>query len=130
MRFEVCRDRKTCASIDGRVVATGATSLRTRRARVVLRVIELHIERFVETGGKILQRWIAALRVGVTDQAHRDRRRRELSAMAVGARFVAGKTRRRGVIGAFVTRGACECAMPLAAVEKLRVVRLRALYHR
>lgn len=127
MSFEVCRDRESCASIDGRVVTTGATSLRTRRAGVVLRVIELHVERFVEARGKTLEWWIAALRVGVTDQTHRNRRRRELTAMAVGTGFVAGKTRRRGVVGAFVTRRARESAMPLAAVEKLRVISFGAL---
>jgi hypothetical protein len=66
----------------------------------------------------------------VTDQTHRNRRRRELTAMAVGTGFMAGKARRRGVVGPFVTRSARECAMPLAAVEKLRVISLRTLDHR
>ena len=129
MRVEVCRDRESRASIDRSVVTTGAACLRTRRAGIVLRVIKLHIERFVEARGKIFQRRIAALGVGVTDDAHRNRRRRELPAMAVGAGFVTGKTRRRRVVGAFVTRSAGERAMPLAVVEKLRVISLGALDH-
>ena len=130
MRFEVCGNRESRASIDRRVVATDAAGLGARCAGVVLRVVELHSEGFVEARGKILQRRIAALGVGVTDQAHRDRRRRELSAMAVGAGFVTGEARRRGIVGAFVTRGARECAMALAAVKKFRIIRLRTLDHR
>jgi hypothetical protein len=66
----------------------------------------------------------------MTDQAHRYRRRCELSAMTIGASFVPGETRRCRVVGAFVTRGAGECAMPLAAVKKLGVISFRALDHR
>jgi hypothetical protein len=63
----------------------------------------------------------------VTDQAHRYRGRGELSAMAVGAGFVTREARRRGVIGAFVTRRAGERAMTCARVEKLGVVSFRTL---
>ena len=108
-------------------MARSATRLWTRRAGVVLRVIKLHVERFVEARGESFQRRVAALRVGVTDEAHRNRRRRELSAMAVGAGFVTRKTRRCGVVGAFVTRGARECAVALTVVEKLRVITLGSL---
>lgn len=87
-------------------MTTSAAGLRTRCPGHVLRVIEFHIERLVEACGKTLQWRIAALRVGVTDQAHRYRGRSELSAMAVGAGFVTGKPRRRGVVSAFVTRRA------------------------
>ena len=104
VRREVCGNGQARASLNGPAVARRTTGLRTRIAGVVLRVIELHVERFVEAGREVLQRWIVCFRVCVADEAHRDRRCRELAAMAVGAGFVAWKTGRRGVVGAFVTR--------------------------
>ena len=89
-------------------MTTGATIRRTRSAGVVLRVIEFYVERFVEGRGETLQRRVVALRVGVTDQTHRNRRCRELAAMTVGTGFVAREARRRGIVGAFVTRAAGE----------------------
>lgn len=129
VRGEVRRNRKSGAPANGRAVTSGATIRRPGGVGVVLRVIELYVERFVEAGGKVFQRRIVALRVGVTDHAHRDRGGRELSAMAVGAGLVTGKTRRRGVVGAFVTRGAGERAMFGARVEKLGVVSFGRLGH-
>ena len=130
VRGEVRRNRKSGASIYGRVVATDATIRRTRRAGVVLCVIEVHVERLVEARGEIFQRRIVALRVGMADQAHRNRWRSELAAMAIGAGFVPGEARRGGVVGALVTRVAGDGAMFRAAVEKLGVIRVRSLGHR
>src|SRR5689334_17295016 len=127
MRREVRGNREAGASIHRRVVTTSTTILRTRGAAVVLRVIEVDVKDFVEARGETFQRRIVALRVGVTDQAHRNRRRRELAAMAVGARFVAGEARRGGVVGAFVTRVAGDGAMLRARVKELRVIRVRSL---
>ena len=76
-------------------MAAHTAALWTRIAGVVLRVIELHVERFVEARGEVFQRWIVCFRVSVADQAHRDRGRGELSAMTVGAGFVTGEPRRR-----------------------------------
>ena len=119
MRREICRNRESGATVHGRVMTTRTTSLRARRAGVVLRVIELHVERLVEARRKTLQRRIGAPRVGMADQAHRYRRRGELSAMTIRAGFMARKTRRRGVVGTFVTRRAGERPVTCAAVEKL-----------
>ena len=130
VRVEVGGNRESGASIHGRVMATHAAGLRARGAGIVLGVIKLHVERFVEAREKILQRRIAALRVGVADQAHRYRRRGELSAMTIRAGFVAGKARRRGVVGAFVARRAGERAMTCTAVEELGVVSFGTLDHR
>ena len=127
MRGEVCGNRESGTPIHRRVVTTGATVRRARRAGVVLCVIEVHVERLVEARRKIFQRRVVALRVGVADQAHRNRRRRELAAMAIGAGFVPGEARRGGVISAFVTRRAGEGTMLGAAVEKSGVVRVRSL---
>ena len=102
-----------------------ATSLRAGSASVVLRVIELDVERLVETRRKIFQRRVVAADVRMTDLAHRNLRRRELAAMTIRARFVSRKTRRRGIVGAFVTRVAGEGTVTLAAVNKLRVIVLR-----
>jgi hypothetical protein len=66
----------------------------------------------------------------VADQTHRDRGGCELSAMAVGTGFMAGKTGRGGVVGAFVTRVAGKRAVPRAFVQKLRVIQFRPLDHR
>ena len=126
VRRKVRRNRQREAAIRRRVTAVAAL-LWTSSAGRVLRVIESDVETFVESSGEILQRRIAALRVGMADQTHRNRRRRELSAMTIGAGFVAGKTRRRGVVGSFVTRVAGEGTVPLARVQKLRVIDLRAL---
>jgi hypothetical protein len=115
------------AAINRRAMTTRTTALRARRAGVVLRVIEFHIEWFVEARGKILQRRVIAADVGVTDLAHRDLWRRELAAMTIRARFVTGKTRRRRVVGALVTRVAGEGTVTLAAVKEFRVISLRAL---
>jgi len=127
MRREVHRDRKAHAAIDRRTMTAGTTALRARRAGVVLRVIELDVEWFVETRRKIFQRRIVTADVRVTDLAHRHLRRRELAAMTVRARFVSRKAWCRGVVGAFVTRVAGEGTMALAIVKKLRIIGLRRL---
>ena len=76
-------------------MAAYTAALRPRIAGVVLRVIEFHVERFVEAGRKTFQRRIVCLRVCVADQAHRYSRSRELSAMAVSTGLVTWETRRR-----------------------------------
>ena len=84
-------------------MTTGAASLRSCGAGIVLRVIKLHVEWFVEAGGKIFQRRIVAANVRVADRAHRYLRCCELAAVTVSAGFVTGKARRCRVIRAFVT---------------------------
>ena len=42
----------------------------SRRTRHVLRVVEFHIELFIEIGGKALERRLPAADVCVTDLAH------------------------------------------------------------
>ena len=69
----------------------------------MLCVIELDVERLVEARGKTLQRWIVAADVCVTDDAHRNRGRRELASMTLGAGFVTREARRCRVIASFVT---------------------------
>jgi len=130
MRGEVGRNRKPGASIYERAVATGTTIRRARGAGVVLGVIELNVEWFVEACRKILERRVVALRVGMTDQAHWNRRRRELTAMAIGAGFMTGKARRDVVVGAFVTSVAGDRTMLRGRVEKLGVISLGTLGHR
>src|ERR1044071_605917 len=103
-------------------MTTGAALLWFCRSRVVLRVIELHVEWFVEAGRKILERRIVAARVCVADNAHRYLRRCELAAMTISARLVTGKARRCRVVCAFVTRVAGEGIVLLARVKKFRVV--------
>ena len=103
-------------------MTTGATTLRPRGARVVLRVIELHVEWFVEARRKIFQRRIVAADISVTDRTHRDGRRGELAAMTVSAGFVTGETRRCGVVGSLVARIAGEGTVALGVVEKARVI--------
>lgn len=93
----------------------------------MLRVIELHVERFIEARRKILQRRIVAADVSVADHAHRHLRRGELAAMAICARLVTGETRCRRVVAAFVTGVAAERTVTLTVVKKLRIVELRAL---
>ena len=118
MRRQVRWNRESDSAVRGRVTAI-ATLRRSRFALVVLRVVELHIKSFIESRREILERWVAALRVAVANQAHRNCRRRELSAMTIRASFVTGEARRRGVVSAFVTGGAGEGTVSLAGVEKL-----------
>src|ERR1041384_1057311 len=127
MRREVRGDRKAHAAINRRTMTTRTTALRARRAGVVLRMIELDVEWLVEARRKILQRRIVAADIRVTDLAHRHLRRSELAAMTIRAGFVTRKARRRGVVGAFVTRVAGDGTVALAFVKKLRVIGLRRL---
>jgi hypothetical protein len=60
MSGEIRRDREAHAAIDRRAVTARATSLRACCAGVVLGVIELYVERFVETRRKTFQWRIAA----------------------------------------------------------------------
>ena len=69
----------------------------------MLSVIEPDVESFVETCGEILQRRIVATHVGVANDAHRNCRRRELASVTISAGFMTGETRRRRVVGSFVT---------------------------
>ena len=99
-------------------MTTGAASLRTGWTSVVLSVIEFDVKAFVETCGKTFQWRIVAADIGMTDGAQRYRRRRELSAMTVGARFVTGKAWCGRVVCSFVTRVAGERTVALAVVKK------------
>ena len=126
MCCEVRRNRERDSAIRRRVTAITAL-LRSRFTFHVLRVIELHVEAFVEARGEILQRRVSALRIRVTDETHRNRRRRELSSMAIRAGFVTGETWRRGVISAFVTGSAGNGTVSLARVEKLGVIEFGTL---
>ena len=108
-------------------MTTGATSLRARGAGVVLRVIELDVEWLVEARRKTLQWRIVAADVCMADDAHRDRRRGELTAMTVSTGLVTWEARGRGVVGPFVTGVAGEGTVPLARVEEFGVVELRSL---
>ena len=92
---DICGNRQSRAALDRRIVTTGTAALRSSRSGIVLSVIELDVERFVEACREILQRWIVTADVGMTDHAHRDLRRRELAAMTVSTRFVTRKAWRR-----------------------------------
>lgn len=110
-------------------MAPGATTLRPRGAGVVLRVIKLHVEWFVEACREIFQRRIVAADIGVTDRTHRDSRRGELAAMTVSAGFMTGETWSCGVVGSFVARVAGEGTVALGVVEKSRVILGALRYH-
>ena len=103
MRGEICGDRKTGAAIARCAVTSEATSLWTRRAGVVLRVIEFDVEGFVEARRKVFEWRVAGTDVCVTDRAHRHLRRCELAAMTISTRFVSGEAGRCRVVCAFVT---------------------------
>lgn len=127
----VCRkvrgNRQARAAIHRRVVTTGAASLRASCTSVVLCVIEFHVEALVEARGEILERRIVAGDIRVADNAHRYRRRCELSAMTVSAGFVAWETGGCGIVGSLMTGVACERAVSLACVKELRVIDLWTL---
>ena len=91
------------AAPQGCAVTGGATILWPRRARHVLRVIELHVEAFFESIGKRLAWWIVAIHTRMANRAHRNSRRSELSHMTAGAIFMTRKTRPRRVVSAMMT---------------------------
>lgn len=127
---EVGGNRQACAAVRGRTMATRATTLRARGAGVVLRVIEFHVELFVEACREIFQRRIVAADVGVADRTHRDSGRSELTAMTVSAGFVTGETWSCGVVGSFMARIAGEGTVALRVVKESRVIDLSAVcYH-
>lgn len=115
MRRQVRWNRESYSAVRRRVTAI-TTLRRSRFALVVLRVIELNIESFIESRREIFERWVAALRVAVANQTHRNCRRRELSAVTIRASFMTGEARRGGVVGAFVTGRAGEGTVSLARV--------------
>jgi len=75
-------------------MTTGATSLRSCCTVVVLRVVKLHVEWFVEACREAFEWRIVTGRVRVADYAHRYLRRCELAAMTISAGFMAWKARR------------------------------------
>jgi len=84
-------------------MTTGATFLRPSGPSVVLCVIEADVETLVESRWEVLQRRIVAADVCVADNAHRNRGRRELSAMTVSAGFVTREAWRCRVVSSLVT---------------------------
>ena len=108
--------------MDWRTMTTGAASLRSCRAAIVLRVVKLYVEWFVEAGWKVFQWRIVTADVRVADSAHRYLRRCELAAMTISAGFMTRKSRRCRVVSAFVTRVAAEGTVPLARVKEFGVV--------
>src|SRR5262249_49358834 len=103
MRRETRRNRQRHSASQGRVVTSYATLLWFSRAGHVLRVIELHVEAFLENRRKIFQRRIVAGYIRVADRAHRHVRGVELREVTVGAVFVARKLWRCGVVASVVT---------------------------
>src|SRR5688572_10596708 len=99
MRRQVRWNRESYSAVRRRVTAI-TTLRRSRFALVVLRVIELNIESFIESRREIFERWVAALRVAVANQTHRNGRHCELAAVAVRAGFVSGEAWCGGVVGA------------------------------
>ena len=75
-------------------MASSTNVLRTRGSSQMLRMIELHIETFIEVRWEVFERRIAAARVRMTNRTHGNGRRGELSEMTTRARFVSWKARR------------------------------------
>jgi len=84
----------------------------------MLRMIELHVEGFIEARREVFEWRVTGANVCVTDTAHRHLRRRELAAVTIGAGFVTWEAWRAGVVGALVTRVAGEGAVMLARVKE------------
>jgi hypothetical protein len=63
----------------------------------------------------------------MADDAHRNSRGNKLAGVTTDASLVSRESRRRGIVIALVTRGACKRGMALAAVLENGVVELRAL---
>ena len=104
----VCRDIRWYRQAKTTVHQTCVTPIAARlwfcRTLHVLRVIKLHIETFFKSGRKAFQWRSIAVHIGVTDRAHRNLRRSELTDVTVLARTVAWKLRGGRVICSLVTR--------------------------
>jgi len=74
----------------------------------MLRVIEFHVEVFFESIRKSFARRVVAVHVLMTDRAHRDVGRRELSQVTTGTGFVTRETRARRIVSAAMTIVATE----------------------
>ena len=79
---------ETRTAIKRSAMTTGAAFLRSCGSGVVLRVIEIDVERFGKPYGKVFERRVVAVDAYVTDRAHRYLRRSELAAVTISARFV------------------------------------------
>ena len=99
-------------------MTTGAASLRSRGAVIMLSVVKLYVKGFVEACRKTFQWRIVAADVSVTNSAHWYLRSCELAPVAIGARFVTGEAWRCRVVCTFVTRVAGKRAVFLARVQE------------
>ena len=97
-------------------MAGSTPGLGSRRSGVVLRMVELNIERFIESGGKTFQWRISAGQGCMTNGAHRNIRGNKLGKVATCARVVAWAAWRSGIVGTRMAGGACERRVSLAVV--------------
>ena len=118
VRLDAGRNRDGDAAPQCGCVTGGAAHRGLRFAPVVLRVVELGVEAFVELGRERLKRRIASRQTRMTDIAHRNVGRDELREVAIGASLVAGEARRRVVVRARVARSAGQTRMVAGAVRE------------
>ena len=98
----------------GAAVTGGTSTLRPRNSPHVLGMIELDVEALVESRRKSFQRWVRAIYVLVTDDAHRNIRSNKLRQMTAGAGFMSREPWRRGIVAPLVTRVAGQRCVTLA----------------
>ena len=92
-------------------MTTNASVLRPGAASHVLRMIELHVEAFLEFVREGFARRIIAIDGLMTDRAHRKYGRGELRQVAAGAIFVTRKDRPGRVVVPMMTILAGDCSM-------------------
>ena len=95
-----------------------AATLRPTRTSIMLCVIELNVKTLVELCGKTLERRITAVHIGMTNDAHRNRRSCKLRKVTVSACLVAGKSWGGRVVAASVTRSARDRRVTLTPVNE------------
>ncbi len=120
MRGDGCWNRKRKAPVSLCAVTARASILGTSSRAHVLRVIEFHIEAFLESCWETSQRRFAATGIRVANEAHRHRRCSELPKMATSTLFVSGKPWQDGIIpNAFMTGSAGEGTVTLTRMQEL-----------
>ena len=93
----------------------------------VLRMIEFHVEGFLESIGKCFARRIVSVNALVADRTHGNVGRRELRQVTTRAVLVAGKTWAGRVVVAMMTTRATDRGMLRARMQEFRIVLIVAL---
>lgn len=119
VRREACGDGHAHAAPQSVCVTGGAAHRGSGFAYVVLRVVKLRVEAFIEFGRERAERRIVARQTRMTNVAHRNSGSHELGRVAIGASLVSRKARRGGIVCALMTRSTGQTRVAVRGVREL-----------